>query len=309
MEIKDNIKLSVCCICYNHSRYLRKALESVINQKVSFKMEVIIGDDCSTDNSQAIIREYAEKFPHLIKTIFQPVNTKGSRSFKDVYDLAVGKYMIVLETDDFWTDCNKLQKQVDYLDSHDKCIAVAHRCLVVDDDGLPQNIEYPSIKGGKYEYHHFQKGLLPGQTTTIMYKNPKYMENLDLSLWLNPVGGPGDLKKMFCYMTGGDIVTLPYIMSAYRYVTTGGTSFSANIKRNDNNAIEYYKAFQQYARKYDNHSMNMAADIRLLETAIGALRQGSISKLEFQQISDSCKWLPIVYYNAFVNIINRKLRK
>ena len=224
--------------------------------------------------------------------------------------MARGKYIIALETDDYWTDSYKLQNQVDFLESRPEYVAVAHNCIIVNEDDSPIDKRYRSIKEGTYSYKHFMKGIMPGQTTTLLYKNPLYVNGLDWSLYNNSsITGPGDLRKVFCLLTVGKIYTLPQVMSAYRYVTSGGTSFSANNKRNDNNAIEYYKAFQEYARKYDNYSMNLAADVRLLETAIGALRQRSISKLEFKQISGSCKWLPIVYFNAFVNIINRKLRK
>ena len=114
----NDIKVSVCCFTYDHAPYLSKALDSVLSQKTNFRYEIIIGDDCSTDGSQDIINAYAIKFPDLIKTIYQPVNSRGKKNFSDVYKSAEGQYVIALETDDYWTDPNKLQIQVDYLDRH-----------------------------------------------------------------------------------------------------------------------------------------------------------------------------------------------
>lgn len=100
----NDIKVSVCCFTYNHAPYLSKALDSVLSQKTNFRYEIIIGDDCSTDGSQDIINAYAIKFPDLIKTIYQPVNSRGKKNFSDVYKSAEGQYVIALETDDYWTD-------------------------------------------------------------------------------------------------------------------------------------------------------------------------------------------------------------
>ena len=175
----NDIKVSVCCFTYNHAPYLSKALDSVLSQKTNFRYEIIIGDDCSTDGSQDIINAYAIKFPDLIKTIYQPVNSRGKKNFSDVYKSAEGQYVIALETDDYWTDPNKLQIQVDYLDRHPACIAVAHNCVVVDEHDRQLARKYPAIDQGVYRYKHFRKGLMPGQTTTVLYRNPKFVENLN----------------------------------------------------------------------------------------------------------------------------------
>lgn len=80
----NDIKVSVCCFTYNHAPYLSKALDSVLSQKTNFRYEIIIGDDCSTDGSQDIINAYAIKFPDLIKTIYQPVNSRGKKLFRRI---------------------------------------------------------------------------------------------------------------------------------------------------------------------------------------------------------------------------------
>ena len=305
----NDIKVSVCCFTYNHAPYLSKALDSVLSQKTNFRYEIIIGDDCSTDGSQDIINAYAIKFPDLIKTIYQPVNSRGKKNFSDVYKSAEGQYVIALETDDYWTDPNKLQIQVDYLDRHPACIAVAHNCVVVDEHDRQLARKYPAIDQGVYRYKHFRKGLMPGQTTTVLYRNPKFVENLDMSLYNNPISGPGDSRRLFCLMTAGDVITLPYTMSAYRYVTSGGYSSSANHKRDDKSALLFFREFQIYADKFTNKPMRLAADVRLMQVALGALKHRQIDLKEWIQYYRSCQFPFKALICAAAKIIQHKLNR
>lgn len=305
----SNPKLSVCCITYNHAPFLEQAIESVINQIVDFEFEVIIGDDCSTDGSQKILKRYAERYPELIKLILQPVNTGGKKNFNDVYCAATGEYVIALETDDYWTDSNKLKMQVDFLNHHPECIAVAHNCNVVNANGQDSNQEYPSIKSGWYTYRDFMHNLMPGQTTTLMYRNILLDATFDKSLWLNNVPGPGDLKKVFSFLAHGKIYTLPYYMSAYRHVSICGTSFSANHKRDDVKAIKYYLEFHTYALKFNNKQLLFAADVKLVQTAIGALIHKSISFKEFLLYIKLCNNPIQTIYHSLYNIYKIKASK
>jgi glycosyltransferase involved in cell wall biosynthesis len=108
--------LSVCLITYNHEKYVRKALDSIINQKVNFAWEIIIADDFSTDGTRAIIKNYLEDFPGLIRILFQTENVGPGKNFVDLINSAEGKYIAYLEGDDYWTDLFKLQKQFDYME-------------------------------------------------------------------------------------------------------------------------------------------------------------------------------------------------
>ena len=116
----NNIMVSICCIAYNHASYIRECLESFVTQKCDFVFEVLVHDDASTDDTQAIIKEYEAKYPHIIKAICQTENQYSKiGSVSDInYERARGKYVAICEGDDYWCDVNKLQKQVDFLESH-----------------------------------------------------------------------------------------------------------------------------------------------------------------------------------------------
>ena len=113
--------VSIQCMVYNHEPYLRQCLDGFVMQRTNFKFEAIVHDDVSTDGSAAIIREYAEKYPDIIKPIYE---TENQYSKKDgsldriMREACNGKYIAICEGDDYWIDPLKLQKQVDFLDAN-----------------------------------------------------------------------------------------------------------------------------------------------------------------------------------------------
>jgi glycosyltransferase involved in cell wall biosynthesis len=141
-KISDSrIMVSIACITYNHEKYIRDAIEGFLIQKTDFPIEIIIHDDASTDGTANIIREYGNKYPDLIKPIYQKINQyslgiKVSPTF--VWPKCRGKYTAICEGDDYWTDPYKLQKQVDYLENHPEaslCFCLAN-CFY-EDGGEP----------------------------------------------------------------------------------------------------------------------------------------------------------------------------
>lgn len=113
--------VSICTVTYNAEPFIRDAIESVLKQKVDFEMEFVISDDASTDGTAAVIREYAEKYPNLIRAFVNPKNLGMNPNFKQAFSACRGKYLAMLDGDDYWTDPDKLQKQVDFLESHPEC--------------------------------------------------------------------------------------------------------------------------------------------------------------------------------------------
>ncbi len=124
--------VSACCITFNHERFIRKALDGFLMQITDFPFEVIVHDDASTDRTADIIREYEQQYPRVIRPIYQTENqySKGTTiSAKYVWPLARGKYIALCEGDDYWTDPLKLQKQVNFLESHPESPMCFHDAL------------------------------------------------------------------------------------------------------------------------------------------------------------------------------------
>lgn len=119
--LKGKLLVNVCCLTYNHERYVRQCLDGLVMQRTNFVFEVLINDDASKDDTQKIIKEYECKYPNIIKPIYQSKNqySQGISPLRDILTpRCTGKYIAICEGDDYWTDPYKLQKQVDFLESH-----------------------------------------------------------------------------------------------------------------------------------------------------------------------------------------------
>ena len=132
MEEKITCKVSVLCATYNHEEYLRQTLDSFVNQKTDFPLEVLVNDDASTDSTGDIIREYAAKYPEIIRPFYQKENLYSRRI--NLYDVVFfpacrGEYIAVCEGDDYWNDPEKLQLQVNWLDTHPEYSACVHNSI------------------------------------------------------------------------------------------------------------------------------------------------------------------------------------
>lgn len=124
--------VSICCLTYNHEPFIRKCLDGFLMQETNFPIEILIHDDASTDGTDEIIKEYAEKYTCLILPLFESENqySKGKQNEIDFFNYrrARGKYIAYCEGDDYWTDPLKLQKQVDFMESHPDYSVCFHRC-------------------------------------------------------------------------------------------------------------------------------------------------------------------------------------
>lgn len=134
------MKLSVCIITYNHENYISQAIESVLMQKTNFDFEIVIGEDDSNDKTRDIVKEFRKMYPERItlilndrkNVIFIDDKPTGRYNFANTLKSAKGKYVAILEGDDFWTDINKLQKQVDFLDNNPDYVMCFHKIAWYD---------------------------------------------------------------------------------------------------------------------------------------------------------------------------------
>ena len=133
----SEVMVSVICNTFNHERYIEKAIKSFIEQETTFKYEVLIHDDASTDNTKLIIKKYQAQYPDIIKPIFQVENQYSKNidcSICYQYPRAMGKYIAFCEGDDYWIDSHKLQKQVEELNNHPEVDMCVHAAYIYQDD-------------------------------------------------------------------------------------------------------------------------------------------------------------------------------
>ena len=135
--------VSVCMITYNHENFIREAINGVLIQKTDFPIELIIGEDCSTDNTRKIVAEYALKYPDIIQPLLPEKNLGMMKNSIETMQAASGKYIALCEGDDYWTDPYKLQKQVDFLEANEDFAICFHKANVINDETQLKIFEQP----------------------------------------------------------------------------------------------------------------------------------------------------------------------
>ena len=263
---QDEIKVSVIVITYNHEKYIRKALDSILMQKVNFKYEILVGDDASIDSTPEIIREYKEKYPEHFNISLREKNLGGTRNSYELMMMAKGDYIANLEGDDYWIDENKLQKQVDYLEKNREYSACVCNFRFINDEGKA----YPESEAGIlrhnlycskeiYTLTDFNDSKLPSHSGTLMYRNI-FKQGINGEIIYKAHRMIGDCTIIMLLLTIGNIYLMSDVMSCYRYVrnSSSWTSAEYNNPFLAYNTFQYYNYLEKYAHKY----LRMKVDLK-----------------------------------------------
>lgn len=269
----NEIMVSIIVPVYNHEKYIERALDSILMQKTTYSYEVLVGEDCSTDGTREILRNYEKKHPGKLQVFYREKNlsTAEYRNWADLMRRTKGKYLITLEGDDFWLSDEKIQKQVDFLETHPEYIAVSHNCIVVGENNRPNGEFYPECKNKEYTLWHYLFEILPGQLTTVMCRNFERQDIFNKDI----IEGhmlPGDRVLYFVLANSGKIYCIQNAMSAYRHVTHGGSSYSANVKFSFTQAEIWHHTLLEYAKRQGKLKGILVVEALYLSLVIHGLR-------------------------------------
>lgn len=222
--------VTISTISFNHAKYIEQALDSFLSQETIFPFEILIHDDASTDGTSEIIKEYAEKYPRLIKPLIQTENqwSKGVNSITCTFNLprAKGKYIALCETDDYWCDNKKLQNCCDFLEKHPDFSAVTHQTKMIDVDG--NYLAYCSKLKEDTDIETLNSYLDFPHTSSYFFRNPLITENKDVIEKFKLVSG-WDKSFVLFFLGTGKVKYFAATMSCYRFVISGGSSWSASM--------------------------------------------------------------------------------
>jgi len=135
-------KVSVHAITYNHERYIAQGVHSALTQQTTFPFEIVVGEDCSTDGTLAILKDLERTHPDRIRLLARKPNVGAAANFRQTLAECRGEYVALLEGDDYWTDPHKLQKQVEALDAHPDWSMCFHTARCLHEDGSA-SFDYP----------------------------------------------------------------------------------------------------------------------------------------------------------------------
>ena len=237
MDQINNCMVSVFCSTYNHKKFIAQCLESLVSQKTTFIYEIIVKDDASTDGTSDIVRAYHDKYPDKIVPLILEENHLqrglGHVAFERAFNLMHGKYIAMCEGDDFWTDKNKLQKQVELMESHPEYSLCGHAAYYADEDG-------ELIKGKCFRYKSSSSELTTEEvlsswamaTCSLLYRK-ECRTDVTFPFQGNCINS--DYALMVYMALKGKVYYLDEMMSAYRISCSGSVTQRA---RKD---AEYHK--------------------------------------------------------------------
>ena len=247
------------CVVYNHEKFLRECLDSLVGQKTNFPFIVVVHDDKSTDSSAQIILEYQEKYPDIVVPAIENENQwskkDGSlqRKMFEAVQAFHPKYVAICEGDDYWTDMEKLQKQYDILEEDDALMGVATESIVVDENS---NLLRPKMTNQtetrRYSLRDFfaENPLYP--KASVMWRN-NHSDDVERMFEYTITQFVDDWNLWIAIHTFGDFLFLEDIMVAYR--------IQANSITHTNSRIEREKASAEICRKVADILPEEYADI------------------------------------------------
>jgi glycosyltransferase involved in cell wall biosynthesis len=223
------MKVSVILITYNHEKYIREAIESVLMQHINYDVEVIVADDCSTDETLDIIKLYESKTLFAFRYFQQQENIGLVKNYQRAFAAASSEYVAVLEGDDYWTDPYRLQKHIDFLDTHFECVMTYNRnvsylqeskMFQVDNENLNTNNKYITVK-------NLASGNCIGNFSTCVYRKT-VLDKIDPTIFNMNIA---DWMVNLAVAQYGLICQLGEIMSVYRVHNNGEWSKMNRLMR------------------------------------------------------------------------------
>ncbi|MET4106057.1 glycosyltransferase [Hymenobacter sp. UYP22] len=248
-------EVSVCCITYNQEAFLAQAIESVLLQQTAFDVELIIGEDYSTDNTLQIALDYQMRYPDRIRVLLPEHNQGVMKNLMATMDACSGTYIAFLEGDDYWTDPHKLQRQVEALRAHPECTLCAHDAQVLSEDGTSHNYLFSNqfrhvlpltegiITQDKLVAHHW---FIPSASMLFV----RAALTLPLPAWFAGVHS-GDYTLQLLATRTGSIYYIPHAMSVYRRHATSLThSTHRSLTQNQNRIFENQQHQAMMPKRY-----------------------------------------------------------
>lgn len=244
------MKVSVAMVAYNHEKFLAQALDSVLAQQVDFDYEIVLGEDCSTDNTRDIARQYQADHPDRIRLILREKNVGAWQNNEEVLDACRGEYIAFLEGDDFWIHPEKLRRQTAYMDAHPNCAVSGHRVRVWPSDepeSAPRENwticppEMPAVLPFNYLIKHY---MLYTAATMIRSKFRRPLPD-----WSQHVLN-GDFVRDLLSSAGHDVGFLNDVMATYRVHSGGFWNGKTARVRRDGAIRTYHELHKELDREY-----------------------------------------------------------
>lgn len=315
MKKEEPIMVAIHCLVYNHEPYLRDCFEGFVMQKTNFRFVAVVHDDCSTDGSASIIREYEAKYPEIIKPIYESENQYSKhdwsleRIMSEAIDATGAKYVAMCEGDDYWIDPLKLQKQVDILEADETLMACCSAYSIVDNHSKiikakDEKAVVKDNKEGRYNLRDFFRDDHRYPTLTVLYRNihkkeirEKFAHTRNAFL--------GDWTMWICLLIYGDMYYIDEVTAAYRI---NPTSVTHTVNR-----VAWAKASREICPKVADilpeEYADIAAELRDTRWVWISLVYAYKAEKRYLGMIGALIIVAVLFPHKLVEILNRKISR
>ncbi len=298
MNNQQGLMVSVLIITYKHENYIAEAIESIISQRTDFEFELVIGEDFSPDNTRKICEEYAKKYPEIVRLLPSERNYGPMGNYLRTLKACRGKYIALLEGDDYWCDNTKLQRQFDFLHNNPDFTICFTAVGIVDEMNLNRNDEYffPAWTKDVYTIEDFivsEMNIIP--TPTIMFRNelPDPLPDFYVNTMV------GDMGLELFEGDKGKAKLLEGKTAIYRNHSAGLSKTPENLAKAEDALMKLYRDFNEYSEyRYDKIFRK-----RFLENAKVKLIFGATGKKGLNRVRHYFKNIPAYFkYSDKLNL-------
>ena len=283
--------VSIICSTYNHEKYIKDALDGFLMQKTNFEIEIVIHDDASTDNTVIILKEYEKNYPELIRVIYETENQFSKSKYPPQFfnnfmrKELNGKYIAMCEGDDYWIDCDKLQTQIDYMESNYDCVMTGHDTICLNCQTGEKKRLMLCQEDKDITVNGFIKDEEDITTASLVFRREMlYMDDFFLEVSV------GDYPlKLYC-LTKGKVHYFERPMSVYRYLREG--SWSSNQTRDFKSYIirwvDIFILLEKFNKYTDNKYNGIIVNIINTQFNKLIIEFSKLSKKKFLCMSEDC---------------------
>jgi glycosyltransferase involved in cell wall biosynthesis len=257
----NKIKLSVLIMTYNHAKFIAKAIDSALMQETSFNYEIIISEDCSTDGTREIVKEYKRKFPDRIRVLLSEKNLHSNAVVaRGIHD-ARGEYIALLDGDDYWLSPDKLQKQADFLDHHMDCSMCFHNAKAFNEENKEDEWNWTSPDQKEFStLEDLWRGNFIA-TCSTMFRNNLFEK---IPQWYDSFFPITDWPLYILIAEHGKIGYVNEVLGAYR-LHAGGLYSPYSVKQKLKKTLDFYRRINQYLNYKYNKVIKTAISIYFYE--------------------------------------------
>ncbi|MAO65796.1 MAG: hypothetical protein CL666_12440 [Balneola sp.] len=261
---KSEYAVSVRLMCYNHEDYIRQAMDGIMMQETDFKVEVVIGDDFSPDDTLKIIKEYESTENIHIKILqrekgdaYWTERQKRGRlyNFQNILENCTGKYIALLDGDDYWIDPQKLQKQYDFLEDHPDCSVCFTAAQFYFEENPDEKKIYRPKKAESEKIYDLKDAIIKAGdfmiTATIFFRQ-KYVDEIPEWVFNSPVG---DLPLSLFVGTRGKYGYIDDVTCMYRVNASGSWSQQMNFEKRRKQVVKILKTYDDF-NAYTDYKYN-----------------------------------------------------